>query len=67
MSMVDKQSPNLTFQFKTLNLFSFNSNTHTHTDEEAKRVTSQAQADAKWIMKNTKPCPNCKYVHQPTL
>ena len=39
---------------------------HPHTphtlDDEAKKVASQAQADARWIIRNTKPCPHCRYV-----
>ncbi len=44
---------------------------HTHTshtthslDDEAKKVASQAQADARWIIRNTKPCPHCRHVLQ---
>ncbi|XP_064389474.1 uncharacterized protein LOC135337464 [Halichondria panicea] len=37
---------------------------HPHTphtlDDEAKKVASQAQADARWIIRNTKPCPHCR-------
>ena len=39
---------------------------HPHTphtlDDKAKKVASQAQADARWIIRNTKPCPHCRYV-----
>ncbi len=29
-------------------------------DDETKKVANQAQADARWIIQNTKPCPHCK-------
>lgn len=29
-------------------------------EEDRARIAGEAQANAQWIMKNTKPCPNCK-------
>ena len=30
------------------------------TEEDRARVAGEAQANAQWIIRNTKPCPNCQ-------